>query len=182
MIPRIALLGAALLALGSSALAESDAEAARKCEALMAASPVMPHPEMQEALKRVDSTPLGIFTKLDELAERGVANAQYTMALMNQSGTCVDRDLKLALRYHTRAAEGGMADSQRTLAENYLLGRRAPAAIRLNVAEDPVRAYMWYRLLGDGAEMAKLRKRLTPLQVAQGEAMAAKVVRGQSPN
>ena len=87
----------------------------------------------------------------------------------------MDRELKLALRYHTRAAEGGMVDSQRTLAENYLLGRRAPEAIRLNVAEDPVRAYMWYRLLGDGAEMAKLRKKLTPLQVAQGEAMAATV-------
>ena len=180
MIPRIAILAAAFFA--ASAFADTDEEAARKCEALMAASPAMAHPEMQEALKRVDSTPVGIFTKLDELAERGVANAQYTMALMNQSGTCVDRELKLALRYHTRAAEGGLVDSQRTLAENYLLGRRAPEAIRLNVAEDPVRAYMWYRLLGDGAEMAKLRKKLTPLQVAQGEAMAARVIRGQSPN
>ena len=173
MIPRAAFL-AALLGFGSGALAESDAEAARKCEALMAASPAMAHPEMQEAVKRVDATPVSIFTKIDELSERGVPGAQYTMAVMNQSDTCVNRDLKLALRYHTRAAEGGVTESQRMLAENYLLGPRTPVAKRLDVAEDPVRAYMFYRLLGDASAMTSLKQRLTPLQRAQGEAMAAK--------
>ena len=173
MIPRIAILAGALFA--ASAFADTDEEAAKKCEALMAASPAMAHPEMQEALKRIDSTPIGVFTKLDELSERGYPNAQHTMAVMNQSGTCVNRDLKFALEYHTRAAGAGVTESQRTLAENYLLGRRAPDSIRLDVAEDPVRAYMWYRLLGDGAAMANLKKKLTPLQVAQGEAMAAAV-------
>jgi TPR repeat protein len=166
-----AILAAALFA--TSANAETIEEAARKCEALMAASPVMEHPEMQEAVKRVDATPVSIFTKIDELAERGYANAQYTMAVMNQSDTCVNRDLKLALRYHTRAAELGMPQSQRTLAENYLLGPHAPEAIRLNIAADPVRAYMWYRLMGDAPAMATLKKKLTALQVAQAEAMAA---------
>ena len=159
--------------LAASAFADTVEEAARKCEALMAASPAMEHPEMQEAVKRVDATPVSIFTKLDELAERGVANAQYTMAVMNQSDTCVNRDLKLALQYHTRAAQNGMAESRRTLAENYLLGPKAPASIRLNVAQDPVRAYMWYRLADDRPAMARLKKTLTPLQVARGEAMAA---------
>ena len=37
----------------------------------------------------------------------------------------------------------------------------------------PVRAYSWYRLLDDRAAIAKLKKRLTPLQVARGEALAA---------
>ena len=157
----------------SNAFADSVDEAARKCEALMAASPAMGHPEMQEAVKRPDATPISIFTKLDELAERGYPNAQYTMAVMNQSETCVNRDLKLALRYHTSAAEAGVAESQRTLAENYRLGPRAPADIRLGVAEDPVRAYSWYRLLGDRAAMASLRKKLTPLELARGEALAA---------
>lgn len=141
----------------------------------MMSSPAMAHPEMQEALKRIDATPVSIFTKLDELSERGDAHAQYTMAVMNQSATCVNRDLKFALEYHTRAARGGVVDSQRTLAENYLLGRAAPESIRLNVAPDPVRAYMWYRLSGDEAAMAKLRQKLTPLQRAQAEAMAATV-------
>jgi len=139
----------------------------------MLSSRAMAHPEMQEAVKRIDSTPVSVFTKLDELAERGVAEAQYTMALMNQTDTCVNRDLKLALRYHTSAAEAGVAESQRILAENYLLGLAAPASIRLNVAQDPVRAYMWYRLADDRAAMAKLRKTLTPLQIARAEAMAA---------
>lgn len=178
VIRRIAILAAVFFA--ASAFAETDEEAAKKCEALMAASPAMAHPEMQEALKRVDSTPVGIFSKLDELSERGYPNAQYTMAVMNQSGTCVNRDLKFALEYHTRAAGAGVAESQRTLAENYLLGRRAPESIRLNIAEDPVRAYMWYRLLGDGAELAKLKKKLTPVQAAQGEAMAATVAAKRS--
>ena len=168
---RILILAAALVA--TRAFAESDEEAARKCQALMAASPAMEHPEMQEAVKRVDSSPVGIFQKLDELSERGYPNAQYTMAVMNQSGTCVNRDLKFALEYHRRAAEAGVAESQRTLAENYLLGRRAPDSIRLNVAEDPVRAYMWYRLLDDRSAMAELKKKLTPVQVARGEAMAS---------
>jgi len=168
---RILILVAALVA--TSAFAESDEEAARKCEALMLASPAMKHPEMQEALHRVDSTPVGVFQKLDELSERGYPNAQYTMAVMNQSGTCVNRDLKFALEYHTRAAGAGVAASQRALAENYLLGTHAPEAIRLGVAEDPVRAYSWYRLLDDRPAMAKLKKKLTPLQVARAEALAA---------
>lgn len=171
MIHRITFLAAALVA--TSAFADSVDEAARKCEALMLASPAMKHPEMQEALKRIDSTPVGVFTKLDELAERGVPGAQYTMAVMNQSDTCVNRDLKLALRYHVRAAEGGITESQRTLAENYLLGPQAPAAIRLNVAADPVRAYSWYRVLDDRPAMASLKKKLTPLQVARAEALAS---------
>ena len=168
---RALLLVAALFSAG--AYADSVDEAARKCEALMAASPAMLHPEMQEAVKRIDATPVSIFTKLDELAERGVADAQYTMAVMNQTDTCVNRDLKLALQYHTRAAQAGIAESQRTLAENYLLGPRAPESIRLNVAADPMRAYMWYRLADDRAAMAKLKKQLTPVQVARAEAMAA---------
>lgn len=159
----------------ANAFAETVEEAAKKCEALMAASPAMEHPEMQEAVKRVDSTPVGVFSKLDELSERGYPNAQYTMALMNQTGTCVNRDLKIALEYHTRAAEAGVTESRRTLAENYRLGRQAPEAIRLNVPADPIRAYMWYRLAGDTAATAELRKKLTPLQVSQGEALAAKV-------
>jgi len=171
MIRRIAFLAAALFA--ASAFAESDEEAARKCEALMMASPAMKHPEMQEALHRIDSTPVGVFQKLDELSERGYPNAQYTMAVMNQSGTCVNRDLKIALEYHTRAAGAGVAASQRALAENYRLGRQAPESIRLNVAEDPVRAYSWYRLLDDRAAMASLKKKLSPVQVARGEALAA---------
>ncbi|HTM61081.1 MAG TPA: hypothetical protein VL199_12035 [Burkholderiales bacterium] len=184
MIPRIAILTAALVA--TPAFADSVDEAARKCEALMMASPAMTHPEMQEAVKRIDSTPVGVFQKLDELAERGVPGAQYTMAVMNQSDTCVNRDLKLALQYHIRAAEGGITESQRTLAQNYLLGPQAPAAIRLNVAADPVRAYSWYRLLDDRPAMASLKKKLTPLQVARGEAMAAasaeKIARVKSPD
>ena len=168
---RILILAAALVA--TRAFAESDEEAARKCAALMAASPAMAHPEMQEALHRVDSTPIAVFQKLDELSERGYPHAQYTMAVMNQSGTCVNRDLKFALEYHTRAALAGVAASQRTLAQNYLLGRKAPESIRLDVAEDPVRAYSWYRLLDDRQAMAQLRKRLTPVQVARGEALAA---------
>ena len=171
MTPKAVLLAGALLA--SSAFADTVDEAARKCEALMAASPAMEHPEMQAALKRPDATPIGIFTKLDELSERGYPNAQYTIAVMHQSGTCVDRDLKLALRYHTLAAEAGVADSLRTLAENYRLGPRAPADIRLGVAEDAVRAYSWYRLLGDRDAMASLKKKLTPLELARGEALAA---------
>lgn len=176
----------AALFIAAGAHAETTEEAARKCEALMAASPAMAHPEMQEAVKRVDSTPVGVFQKLDELAERGVPGAQYTMAVMNQTDTCVNRDLKLALQYHIRAAEGGISESQRTLAQNYLLGPQAPAAIRLNVAADPVRAYSWYRLLDDRNAMANLKKKLTPLQIARGEAMASsaaeKIARVKTPD
>ena len=182
MIPRIAILAAALVATNVSA--DTVDEAARKCEAMMMASPAMAHPEMQEAVKRIDSTPVGVFQKLDELAERGVPGAQYTMAVMNQTDTCVNRDLKLALQYHIRAAEGGIAESQRVLAENYLLGPKAPAEIRLNVAADPVRAYSWYRLLGDYLAMARLQQKLTLVQRAQAEAMAStaaeKIVRVKS--
>ena len=184
MIRRIAFLAAALVATHASA--DSVDEAARKCEAMMMASPAMAHPEMQEAVKRVDSSPVGVFQKLDELAERGVPGAQYTMAVMNQTDTCVNRDLKLALQYHTKAAEGGIAESQRTLATNYLLGPQTPAAMRLNVAADPMRAYSWYRILGDRSEMASLKKKLTPLQIARAEAMAAsareKIERVKSPD
>ena len=163
----------AVALVAANAFADTDEQAARKCEALMAASPAMTHPEMQEAVKRVDSTPVGIFQKLDELSERGVPGAQYTMAVMNQTDTCVNRDLKIALQYHIKAAEGGISESQRTLAQNYLLGPQAPAAIRLNVAADPVQAYSWYRVLDDRPAMASLKKKLTPLQVARAEAMAA---------
>ncbi len=79
---------------------------------------------------------VGGFQVLRALSARGDAHAQHAMAVRYRDGWGVDRDLRAAARWHTRAAENGNADSQYALGTMYELGE--------GVRADPHRAAEWY--------------------------------------
>ncbi len=81
---------------------------------------------------------VGGFRVLQALSARGDAHAQHAIAVRYRDGRGVDRDLRAAVRWHTRAAKNGIADSQYVLGRMYEMGE--------GVRADPFRAAEWYAL------------------------------------
>ena len=79
---------------------------------------------------------VGGFQVLNALSAKGDAHAQNAIAVRYREGRGVDRDLRAAVRWHTRAAKNGNADSQYVLGRMYENGE--------GVKADPYRAAEWY--------------------------------------
>ena len=82
----------------------------------------------------------GDFAKAEQLAkpeaERGNAEAQYLMGLLNSEGDIGPRDEATAARWYQKAAEQGQADAQNALGYEYDFG--------LGVPRDRTQARLWY--------------------------------------
>ena len=81
---------------------------------------------------------MGGFRVLNALSAKGDAHAQNAIAVRYREGRGVDRDLRAAVRWHTRAAKNGNADAQYALGRMYENGEGLRA--------DPYRAAEWYAL------------------------------------
>jgi hypothetical protein len=66
------------------------------------------------------------------------------------------------------------------LAGAYYDGKDAAPAHRLDIPVDPVRSYMWYRVLGDKEGIARVRRRMTPSEIDEAEQLAREQLAAQS--
>ncbi len=78
--------------------------------------------------------------------DRGDAKAMYNLGLLHEYGLATPQDYGAAMRLYEQAADLGEPWAQFALALLYDKG--------LGVARDPVRAYMWFDIVGDGHEHA----------------------------
>ena len=107
-------------------------------------------------------------------AEKGDANAQFSLAEMYDMGRGVVQDDAEAVRWYRRAADQGHVQAQHNLGVAYALGSSVP--------EDLVAAYMWLSLAADRAsaddrdiwvaERDTEAKVMTPEQIAEAERLA----------
>ena len=72
------------------------------------------------------------------MAEQGIADAQYNLALMYDSGRGVPQDDEQAVMWYRKAAEQGHANAQFNLGAMYQDGRGVP--------RNKVLAHMWFNL------------------------------------
>jgi TPR repeat protein len=105
-----------------------------------------------------------------EAAERGDAAAQYSLALMYDSGKGVPQDDAEALRWYQEAAEQGYGPAQYNLSMVYFFGKGTP--------QDSVAAYKWIILASAQGEehaedaLPKLAEKMSPEQIAKAQAAA----------
>ena len=108
-------------------------------------------------------------------AERGIADAQFNLAVRYDFGEGVSEDATEAIRWYRLAAEQGHADAQFNLGVSYADGE--------GISKDAVQAYMWLDLAaarGTGEqreEAARLRDLtadavMTPEQIAKAQRLA----------
>ena len=110
----------------------------------------------------------------DAAAEKGDANAQFSLAEIYDMGRGVVQDDAEAVRWYRRAADQGHVQAQHNLGVAYALGSSVP--------EDLVAAYMWLSLAADRAsaddrdiwvaERDTEAKAMTPEQIAEAERLA----------
>jgi len=106
------------------------------------------------------------------LAEKGIARAQYNLALMYNNGQGVPKNYALARKWFTKAALQGHAGAQNNLGLMYVIGRGVPKNYAL--------AYLWWSLsAARGNKVAAknlkiVEKRMTRAQVAKAQALVAK--------
>ena len=129
--------------------------------------------EATAALKRGDyETAL---RELRPLAERGNADAQYSLGVMYYEGHGVPQDHAEEVRWYRKAANQGYAEAQYDLGVMYDKGEGVP--------QDYVQAHMWFNLaalrLPPGTDHAKavknrdaIAKLMTPAQIAEAKRLA----------
>lgn len=144
-----------------------------QCERFLQALPVMKTPEMLAAYGKPDATLETVLEQLNALATAGNGDAQYAVGRMMQHGVCAERNTAGALAYLTRAAESGVPAAQQVLAEAYFGGTETSATNRLDIPADPVRSYMWFRVLGNQPAVVEVRKRMVPTEVDEAERLAS---------
>jgi len=102
-------------------------------------------------------------------AEQGHPGAQCNLAVMHQNGWGVPLNEEEAIRLFTLAAEQGVSEAMIALGRHF--------AMDFSEAYDPVEAYKWFSLaalqddIDASAKRATIAEKLTPDQVAEGEAM-----------
>ena len=101
---------------------------------------------------------------------RGVAEAQYNLALMYDKGQGVTRDYTAAARWYREAADQGLAEAQNNLGLMYDKGKGVP--------RNYIEAYMWYSLAAAQSDdkaahnLDLLEKLMTPAQIAAAQERA----------
>ena len=105
-------------------------------------------------------------------ADQGGADAQYNLGIMYRHGRGVPENDAEAFKWTRKAAEQGMAKAQYNLGVMYYKGDGVP--------ENNIRAYVWWSMAktqGDtraATSIDKLKPQMTPQQIADGQALAAK--------
>lgn len=98
-----------------------------------------------------DEASLEMFDYVSKHAEEGVAEAQYHLALMYDSGRGVERSPKKALFWYAKAADQGNADAM------YYLGRMYESQMS-GIKQDLEKAAKWYSMAAEkGHSQAKAR-------------------------
>ena len=106
-------------------------------------------------------------------AERGRAEAQFTLGLMYANGQCVPEDKAEATKWYGKAAEQGNVDAQKALGAMYATGDGVPK----NYSE----AYAWYSVAAKNGDkdakafLSKAKAALTPDQLAVAQRRAAEL-------
>ncbi len=105
-----------------------------------------------------------------DAAEQGVAQAQYRLADLYESGLGVNRDFLEASKWYRRAARQGHTISQHMVGLTYAYG--------LGVPRDMVEAYMWLDLaaasgdLNAGALRDSLARAMDPEQLVDARRLS----------
>jgi uncharacterized protein YqcC (DUF446 family) len=100
-------------------------------------------------------------------AERGSAEAQYSLGLMYAKGRGAAKDEKTAVLWYAKAAEQGHDRAQFNLAVMYADGR--------GVTQDIVSAHMWFHLAARAGDGAAVKRRdlaaaqMTPIQLSRAQ-------------
>lgn len=105
----------------------------------------------------------------EQAVARNYAPAMYNLALQHEYGMSRPKDYASAMGLYTRAAELGEPWAQFAIALLYDQG--------LGVERDPVQAYRWFDIAGDGHEHAihnrdSVAEELTPEQIEEGRRLA----------
>ena len=117
------------------------------CAAATSAPALAGYEEGMEAFSRGDYATA--FEELRPLADRGDANAQFTLGFMYDYGQGVRRNAIEAIWWYRKAAEQGSAVAQFTLGGIYESGRGAP--------KDLIAAYRWYSLAAESLPPGEIR-------------------------
>ena len=105
-------------------------------------------------------------------AEQGYAAAQFNLGIMYDNGEGVPENDAEAVKWYRKAADQGLANAQLNLGVMYDNGEGVP--------ENNIRAYVWWSMAktqGDAdaaTNIDKLKPKMTPQQIADGQALAAK--------
>tara|TARA_R110002126_G_C10370575_1_gene493378 strand:- start:246 stop:782 length:537 start_codon:yes stop_codon:yes gene_type:complete len=105
-------------------------------------------------------------------AEQGYAAAQFNLGIMLEKGEGVPENDAEAFKWYKKAAAQGLADAQSKLGFMYGTGKGVP--------ENSIRAYVWFSMAktqGDtdsATNIDILKPQMTPQQIADGQALAAK--------
>ena len=124
------------------------------------------------ALLAFQSAAASEFDEMKALADKGLAWAQFNLALMYANGEGVPENDAEAFKWYRKAADQGDADAQVNLGLMYANGEGVP--------ENNIRAYVWWSMAKtQGSATAvrnidKLKPKMTPQQIADGQALAAK--------
>ena len=124
------------------------------------------------ALLTFQSAAASEFDDMKALAELGMAAAQNNLALMYDNGEGVPENDAEAVKWYRKAADQGYADAQSNLGLMYAKGEGVP--------ENSIRAYvLWSMAKTQGHTKAAgnldiLKPKMTPQQIADGQALAAK--------
>ena len=112
------------------------------------------------------------FDETKALADKGLAAAQYNLALKYDFGKGVPENDAEAVKWYTKAADQGNAAAQFNLGYMYATGEGVP--------ENNIRAYVWWSMAKTqghtkaAGNFDKLKSMMTPQQIADGQALAAK--------
>ena len=105
-------------------------------------------------------------------ANQGHARAQYNLGFMYDLGRGVPENDGEAVKWYRKAAEQGNAYAQDNLGVMYYSGQGVP--------ENSIRAYVWWSMgktqghANAGKNIDILKTEMTPKQIADGQALAAK--------
>jgi len=109
------------------------------------------------------------------LAEKGDANAQFSLGALYNHGQGVAQDYKTAVKWYTLAAEQGKASAQYNIALMYDHGK--------GIAQDYVKAHMWFNIAAiDGdADAIKngdiVTKKMSSAQIAEAQKAASRCIK-----
>ena len=105
-------------------------------------------------------------------AKQGDADAQFNLGIMYDIGEGVPENNAEAVKWYRKAADQGNAGAQYNLGYMYATGEGVP--------ENYIHAYVWWSMAKtQGSATAvrnidKLKPKMTPQQIADGQALAAK--------
>ena len=112
------------------------------------------------------------FDETKALADKGLAAAQYNLALKYDFGKGVPENDAEAVKWYRKAADQGNAAAQFNLGYMYATGEGVP--------ENNIRAYVWWSMAKTqgntkaAGNLDILKPQMTPQQIADGQALAAK--------